>query len=74
MIVRKGTHKCERCGKTYDWIARKLEKGEIVVGRAEDTHSHNIQFFGYIQGRLVATGYCPYCKSISMTRLVDDEV
>lgn len=72
MIERKGTHTCETCGKAYNWIARKLEKNEIVAGRLDDIRSHNIQFFDIINGRLVATGHCPYCGAMQMTRFVDE--
>lgn len=74
MIERKGTHICEYCGKSYEWIARKTEKGEIVVGRIDEIGSHNVQFFDIINGYLVATGHCPYCGTIQVTRLVDEKV
>ncbi len=74
MIVRQGTHTCERCGKQYDWIARKQEKNEVVVGRLDDIRSHNTQFFDVVNGYLVATGHCPYCGTMQMTRLVDEKV
>ena len=61
MIERKGTHICEYCGKSYEWIARKNEKGEIVVGNLEDVICHNIQFFDEVNGRLIATDHCPFC-------------
>ena len=74
MIERKGTHICERCGKSYDWIARKQERDEIVIGCLDDIRSHNIQFFDVVNGYLVATGHCPFCGAMQMTRLVEEMV
>ena len=44
MIELKGEHTCERCGQAYSWIARKPEKGEIVVGLMKDWNSLHISF------------------------------
>ena len=74
MIVRKGTKICETCGREYSWIARKLEKGEVVTGRIDDIRSLHVQFFDVDNGRLVATGRCPFCGAMQMTRLVDEEI
>lgn len=74
MIERKGTHICEYCGKSYEWIARKNEKGKIVVGHLKDIICHNIQFFDEVNGRLVATGHCPVCGMMQQTRFVDEEI
>lgn len=74
MIIRQGTHRCECCGKEYGWIARKPEKGEIVAGNVDDVICHNVQFFDFYRGRLIATGYCPYCGMMQRTNLVDEEI
>ena len=74
MIIRQGRRKCDFCEKEYDWTARKPEKGEIVVGTIEDVMCHNVQFFEFYRGRLIATGYCPYCGTMQQTPLVDEAI
>lgn len=74
MIERRGTRVCEKCGKTYAWIARKLEKNEMVIGSRDDIRLHNVQFFDFINGYLVATGHCPYCGAMQITRLVEEKI
>lgn len=74
MVERKGTHICERCGKSYEWIARKGEKGEIMVGAFDEIRSHNVQFFDVINGYLIADGHCPYCGVLQKTHLVCEAV
>lgn len=74
MIERRGTHTCEQCGKTYNWVARKLENGEIVTGSLNNIRSCNVQFFDVENGYLVATGRCPNCGAEQMTRLVDEKL
>ena len=74
MIERKDKHTCEYCGKSYEWIARKNEKGEIVIGNLDDIICHNVHFFGEVNGRLIAEGYCPFCSMLQRTRLVEEKV
>lgn len=73
MIERQGKHTCESCGKQYEWIARRLEKNETVTDDFENVISHNIQFFDVINGRLIATGCCPYCGVIQSKCFVDEQ-
>lgn len=73
MIERQGKHTCESCGKQYEWIARMLEKGSIVVGDFEGVKSYNIQSFNVVNGRLIATGCCPYCGIFQSQNFVDEE-
>ena len=74
MIERKGTHVCEYFGKSYDWVARKNEKGEIVISNLDDIICHNVQFFGEVNGRLIAEGHCPFCGMLQRTRFVGEKV
>ena len=74
MIERKGTHICERCGKQYEWIARKLEQGLIYYGRIDAIKSINIYFFDVIGKRLIATSRCPFCRAKQIKNLVDEEL
>ena len=74
MITRQGTHKCEHCGKEYDWIARKFEKGEIVVRAIDEIRCHNVQFFGFCGDHLIATGCCPHCGMMQIMPLLDEKI
>ena len=65
MITVSGTHICEHCGQSYDWIARKIENGEAVFGRIEDIRSKNIK---YSDDKMIV-GKCPHCGNPSMKKL-----
>ena len=58
----RGKHICEDCGKEYEWIARYREPDEVmIIGAMENIQSHNITNITLWDGKLIATGYCPYC-------------
>jgi len=73
MIIRKGTHVCEDCKKSYEWRAIKLDKTEVIMGRPEDISSKNIYYFGIVNGcSLVASSRCPFCGKMQMAYLVNE--
>lgn len=74
MIVRKGSKTCDRCGKDFEWIARKLERNEAFIGDLADKRCQNICEFDVINGRLVATGKCPHCGKIQSKHLVNEAI
>ena len=74
MITRKGTQICEKCGKTYDWVVKMLEEGDIVVGFLEDMKSQNILKCGVFNGVLLATSRCPHCGTKQMKYVVSEKL
>lgn len=72
MITRSGTYTCERCGQTFDWIARMLEKNEGAFWKEPDPTMAiaNIQVVN--GNRLIATSKCPKCGAMQTKNLVDE--
>ena len=74
MIIRSGTHTCERCGREYEWKA-SIRDPDVVAnfGWLEDTRWQNIDSFGVVNGlRLIASSSCPYCRAKQVTNVVDE--
>lgn len=71
MIELKGEHICERCGQVYQWIARRLEKHETVVGRLEDWNSLHIGSFEITPYGYSVVGVCPNCRQRSLRNLAE---
>ena len=71
MIERNGDHTCERCGKSYDWIAIKPEKGKVLFARNEYMN-HNIKSFDMVNGYFSVTSQCPYCGALQRANLANE--
>ena len=50
-----GKHKCNRCGKTYNWYGYKLEKGDVIIGLKRP--SHFVDAYNYY-GKWIVMVYC----------------
>ena len=73
MIEVKGKHICERCGQEYLWIARKVEKGNVVVGRWDDINSKNVSSFDVTPYGYNVIGMCPNCGQHSLRNLAENK-
>ena len=71
MIELNGKHICEKCGQEYSWIARKVEKGEVVVGIWDGIHSKNVCTFDVTPYGYIVVGLCPCCGQHSFGNLAD---
>ena len=71
MIELKGEHICETCGKVYSWIARRPDKGEIVVGLVKDWNSQHISSFEITPYGYSVVGICPNCGQRSLRNLAE---